>query len=67
MHREQLDYLRVCPHTYNLCYVCGGEHYLDNRPNVLEADARLEALEAGYQKCHAEPVELLTRSGRGIG
>ena len=55
---SKLDYIRLRPHTYNLCYVCGGEHYIDNCPDVLEVDARMEAMEADYQERHPEPEEL---------
>ena len=54
---SKLDYLRLRPHT-NLCHVCSGEHYIDNCPDVLEADARMEAMEADYQEEHPEPEEM---------
>ena len=55
---SKLDYRRLPPHTYDLCRVCGGPHYLDNCPDVIEADARMEAMEADYQERHPEPEEL---------
>jgi hypothetical protein len=53
-----LDFARVPRHTYSECYVCGGPHYLNDCPDVLEADARMEAMEADYQEEYPEPVEL---------
>ena len=38
--------------------VADGEHYIDNCPDVLEADARMEAMEADYEERHPEAVEL---------
>ncbi len=53
-----LDFARVPRHCYSECYVCGGPHYLNDCPDVLEADARMEAMEADYQEEYPEPVEL---------
>ena len=52
---SKLECIRLRPHTYDLCHVCRGEHYIDNCPDVLEADERMEALEAEYQERHREP------------
>ena len=54
----KLEYTSLRRHTYDLCYVCGGEHYIDNCPDVQEADERMAAMEADYQERHPEPDEV---------